>query len=238
MRTSQQYWLLATCVAAALHATGARAQDNAAVPPSNRADGVFPEPLPPPKSTDPPLVEVVPEDEPSDASERRSNQAAEPETFDDMEDLDPGEDAHATQSDRVWVALWLPDLPKPVLEEKKAALVLLGMLPFGGSVIAPMFLLDMPFDAEWALPSILFNIAAASLVVGGVVCWWIPYIGWTLGFLVLLGALASAVALLWLANMTSLANLNRPDVVVPHDGSPPPRKHKKRRRRPQHDDED
>lgn len=113
--------------------------------------------------------------------------------------MQEGEAAPAEGGGKVWFNFMWPDNLKPQLEEKKMLLTIVGLIPYG-SIWGPIVLLGQSFDLEWALPSIIWH------VVGHVI-WWIPYIGWTLGFLVLL-------AMNWIATQTMFANLNRPEIQV------------------------
>lgn len=100
-----------------------------------------------------------------------------------------------------WFAFMPPEGLKPVLEEKKILMIIVGFLfnSIGGNIWGPMVFAGAGFDMEWALPSIVWLAVEWVAIVTGcfVVVTWI------------IGPIAA-----WIGTMTTLANLNRPEIAL------------------------
>ena len=110
-----------------------------------------------------------------------------------------------------WFSFWFPEGLKPQIEEKKWVLTVVGFVfsPVFGAIWAPMVVLGVPFDLEWALPSIIYTVVADALLCT-IVVGWFPWIGW-LFYVAMLG---TSAVLEWISVQTMIANINRPEIAT------------------------
>jgi hypothetical protein len=125
--------------------------------------------------------------------------------------LEQVKDGDKASGGKKWFSFWFPENLKAQIEEKKWLLLLVGFVfsPVFGAIWSPMVLLGVPFDMEWALPSIIYTVIADVLLCT-IVVGWFPWIGW----LFYVAMLASSTLLEWISVQTMIANINRPEVPL------------------------
>lgn len=129
------------------------------------------------------------------------------------------EEAAAPADERTFFSFLPPSDLKPLLNQKKPVLILLGLFGnmYGANILGPIALTEVALDMDWVLP---------ALVWMGVEWAWFGFCLpglWVYG----IGAIPMFVGRLliaWTGTMTTLANLNRESVWVGELGNEQPKR--------------